>query len=115
MLCETDRVGRHAVEVGATHPSGRILPSLVESSPWTIPPVEAPPRRHARGKIAKEAAGNFPNAAAWRREVDAQKALEEFDARMTSDDPGPTGPNPLLRSKAEAATDTICPGIGMIA
>jgi hypothetical protein len=57
MLCETDRVGRHAVEVGATHPSGRILPSLVESSPWTIAPVEAPPRRHARGKIAKEAAG----------------------------------------------------------
>jgi hypothetical protein len=55
-LCETDRMGRHAVEVGATRPSGRILPSLVES-PRTIVLVEAPSHRHARGEIAKVAAG----------------------------------------------------------
>ena len=47
---EADQTEKRALEIDPIRASGRILPSLIGSSPWTLPPAEAEPlRRRARG------------------------------------------------------------------
>jgi hypothetical protein len=52
---EANQAEKHAFEIDPTISSGRILPSLVETSPWTLPPAEAEPsRRLARRALRKD-------------------------------------------------------------
>jgi hypothetical protein len=66
---EANQAEKRALEIDPTIPSGRILPSLIESSPWTLPPATAEPsRRRARSassddkqtRLTKAIAANAP-------------------------------------------------------
>jgi hypothetical protein len=57
VLRAADQTETHSAETGSARPSGRVLPSLVESSPWMTAPTEAIPPRRATGRaIANGAA-----------------------------------------------------------
>ncbi len=111
---EANQAEKPVFEVDPAIPSGRILPSLIESSPWTLPPAEAEPsRRLARGALRKDkptrptevVAGDVPKRRKGRPPSDRVDA----GSTIGSDSASRQSPPPRSNDSPHAASQVMQP------